>query len=65
MTLSDYLRVLKMEMEAVKLLKTSSAGRTMEPESPTTAYTDEEVQIMTAALAEYRHHLPPGSLTKL
>jgi hypothetical protein len=65
MTLSDYLRVLKMEIEAMRLLKTSSAGRAMEPESPTTVYTEEEVRIMTAALAEHRHHLPPGSLTKL
>ncbi|HLY01968.1 MAG TPA: hypothetical protein VKR56_05660 [Candidatus Cybelea sp.] len=65
MTVSDYLRVLKMEIEAMKLLKTSGTGRPMEPGRPTAVYTEEEIRIMTAALAEYRHHLPPGSLTKL
>jgi hypothetical protein len=64
MTLSDYLRVIKLEMEAVKLLKTSTAATATESEKVTTVYTDEEVQIMTAALAEHRYHLPPGSLTK-
>lgn len=59
MTVSDFLRVLKMEMDAVKLFGRLEAKRAAEPERPTTQYTDEEMQVMVQALAHYRHGLPP------
>jgi hypothetical protein len=64
-TLSDFLRILTMEIDAVKTLHQLKGTKRAAPEKPRSQYTDDEMQIMMKALAEYRHRLPAGSLTKL
>jgi hypothetical protein len=64
-TVPDFLRILKLEQDALKLLERLEAKRPTEPETPRSPYTDEEMQIMMRALAEYRYHLPAGSLTRI
>ena len=56
-TVSDYVKVLKMENELYKRLDRFEA-RSGDPEKPTSSYTDEELQVMISALAQYRHGLP-------
>jgi hypothetical protein len=58
MTVSDYPKVLKMENELYKSLERFEARRSVDPEKPTTSYTDEELRVMMRALAPYRHGLP-------
>jgi hypothetical protein len=58
MTVSDYVRLLKMEDQLYKRLERLEAIRSAAPETPTTSYTDEELHVMIRALAQYRHGLP-------
>jgi hypothetical protein len=58
MTVSDYVRVLKMEMELYKHLEWFEAKRAAVPEKPTNSYTTQELNAMMRALAEVRHGLP-------
>ena len=60
MTVSDYLKVVKMELELYKRLERRDTIRSGDPEKPTNSYTDEELHVMMRALAQYRHGLPNG-----
>jgi hypothetical protein len=59
MTVSDYLKVLKMENELYKRLERFEALRSATPETPTRTYAAQEIDAMMRALAEVRHGLPP------
>jgi hypothetical protein len=59
MTVSDYVKVLKMEMELYKHLERFEARRSATPETPTRTYTAQEIDAMMRALAEVRQGLPP------
>jgi hypothetical protein len=59
MTVSDYVKVLRMEMELYKHLERFEARRSAAPETPTRSYTAQEIDAMMRALAEVRHGLPP------
>lgn len=58
MTVSDYVRLLKIETELYKHLERFDATRLRDPEKATSSYTDEELHVMIRALAQYRHGLP-------
>jgi hypothetical protein len=58
-TVSDYIRLLKMEDVLYRRLERFEAMRSAAPETPTRPYTDEEMRVMMRALAQYRHGLPP------
>jgi Zn-dependent oligopeptidase len=58
-TVSDYVKVLKMEMELYKRLERSETKRAAASERPTNSYTTQELNAMMRALAEVRHGLPP------
>lgn len=60
-TISDYCKLVKLEMELYQRLERLEAARSAEPASPTATCTDEELQVMMRALARYRHGLPGGS----
>jgi hypothetical protein len=57
-TVSDYVKVLKIENELYKRLERFEAMRSVAPETPTRPYTDGELRVMMRALAQYRHGLP-------
>jgi hypothetical protein len=57
-TVSDYVKVLKVEMELYKRLERSEAKRAAASERPTNSYTTQELNAMMRALAEVRHGLP-------
>jgi hypothetical protein len=59
-TVSDYVRLLKIETELYKRPEHFEARRSVDPEEPTGSYTDEELHVMIRALAQHRHGLPPG-----
>lgn len=58
-TVSDYVRLLKMEDELYKRLERFETIGSAEPEKPTNSYTPQELEAMMRALAEVRHGLPP------
>jgi hypothetical protein len=58
MTVSDWLKVLKMEDQLYKRLERLEAMRSIAPETPTRPYTGGELRVMMRALAQYRHGLP-------
>ena len=58
-TVSDYVRLFKIEAELYKHLKRFAAKRSADPEKPTASYTPQELEAMMRALAEVRHGLPP------
>jgi hypothetical protein len=58
MTVSDYIRLLKAEDVLYKRLDRLERIRSHGPVSPTSPYTDEEIEVMLSALARYRHGLP-------
>jgi hypothetical protein len=59
-TVSDYIRLIKMEAELYKRLERRETITSGDPEKPTSSYTDEELHVMIRALARYRHGLPGG-----
>jgi hypothetical protein len=59
MTVSEYVKVLKIEMELYKHLERFEGRRSATPETPTRTYTAQEIDAMMRALAEVRHALPP------
>lgn len=58
-TVSDYIRLLKMEDQLYKRLERFEAMRSAVPETPTRSYTAQEIDAMMRALAEVRYGLPP------
>jgi hypothetical protein len=58
-SVSDYVRLLKMENELYKRLERFEAKRWADPEKPATSYTPQELDAMMRALAEVRYGLPP------
>jgi hypothetical protein len=58
-TVSDYIRILKLEHEFYKHLERFEAIRSATAETPTTTYTAQEIDAMMRALGEVRHGLPP------
>jgi hypothetical protein len=63
-TISDYVKILKMENELYKRLERFEAMRSAVPETPTRTYTAQELDAMMRALAEVRHGLPPRRLDR-
>jgi hypothetical protein len=59
-TVSDYIRLLKAEDALYERLDRLERIRSDAPTSPTSTYTDEEIQVMISALARHRHGLPPS-----
>lgn len=57
-TVSDYVRLLKMEDGLYKRLERLETIGSCETETPTTSCTDEELHVMIRALARYRYGLP-------
>jgi hypothetical protein len=57
-TVSDYCRLVKLEMALYDRLERLKAAGSAEPESPAGTYADEELHVMMRALAQYRHGLP-------
>jgi hypothetical protein len=58
-TVSDYVKVLRIENELYKRLERFEVMRSAAPETPTTTYTAREIDAMMRALAEVRYGLPP------
>lgn len=58
-TVSDYVKILKMEDALYKRLERFEAMKAAAPETPTRPYTPQELDAMTRALAEVRYGLPP------
>jgi hypothetical protein len=57
-TLSDFLRILKMETDTVKLLRQLEASRQRDPARSKSQYADEEMHSAVEALIRQRHGLP-------
>ncbi|HEY6450356.1 MAG TPA: hypothetical protein VIX60_06730, partial [Candidatus Cybelea sp.] len=60
MTLSDFLRILNMEVDTAKLRGSLQVSRQRDPERPNSKYTEEEMRETMEALIRKRHGLPPS-----
>ena len=59
-TVSDYCKLVKLEIALYERLERLEAARSAEPESPIGAYTGEEQRVMMRALSRHRYGLPGG-----
>lgn len=59
MTVSDFLRIIEIEIDTVKLLRELEHSKRPEPAKPRAHYSHEEMSAAVDALIRQRHGLPP------